>query len=70
MAVYQLTKLRMLEFYYDFLDRFVDRKDFELIQMDTDSNYMAISYEKFGDVGTTGATAPRDSSSWNLRGRA
>ena len=33
----------MLEFYYDFLDRFVDRKDFELIQMDTDSNYLAIS---------------------------
>ena len=37
-AVFQLAKPRMLEFYYDFLDRFVDRKDFELIQMDTDSN--------------------------------
>ena len=34
-AVYQLAKLRMLEFYYDFLDKYVDRKDFELIQMDT-----------------------------------
>ena len=42
-TVYQLAKLRMLEFYYDFLDRFVDRQDFELIQMDTDNNYMAIS---------------------------
>ena len=42
-TVYQLAKLRMLEFYYDFLDRYVDRRDFELIQMDTDSNYMAIS---------------------------
>ena len=40
-AVYQLAKLRMLEFYYDFLDRYFDRKDFELIQMDTDSNYIA-----------------------------
>ena len=45
-SVYQLAKLRMLEFYYDFLDRYVNRRDFELIQMDTDSNYMAI----FGDT--------------------
>ncbi len=42
-AVYQLAKLRILEFYYDFLDKYFDRKDFELIQMDTDSCYMAIS---------------------------
>ena len=40
----------MLEFYYDFLDRYFDRKDFELIQMDTDSNYMAISAEKLEDI--------------------
>lgn len=26
-AVYQMAKLRMLEFHYDFLDKFVDRKD-------------------------------------------
>ena len=37
-AVYQLAKLRILDVYHDFLDRFVDRKDFELIQMDTDSH--------------------------------
>ena len=49
-AVYQLAKLRMLEFYYDFIDKFVARKDFELIQMDTDSLYMAISGEKLEDV--------------------
>ena len=49
-AVYQLAKLRMLEFYYDFLDKYVDRKDFELIQMDTDSSYMAISGESLEDV--------------------
>ena len=49
-AVYQLAKLRMLEFYYDFLDRYLDRRDFELIQMDTDSNYMAISGEKLEDI--------------------
>ena len=37
-AVYQLAKLRMLEFYYDFLDHYCHRSDFELIQVDTDSN--------------------------------
>ena len=42
-AVYQLAKLRMLEFYYDFVDKFCDRRDFEVIQMDTDSLYMALS---------------------------
>ena len=40
----------MLEFYYDFLDRYVDRRDFELIQMDTDSNYMVISGDKLADI--------------------
>ena len=49
-AVYQLAKLRMLEFYYDFLDKFIERRDFELIQMDTDSNYMAIAGEGLEDV--------------------
>ena len=48
-AVYQLAKLRMLEFYYDFLDKFCDRRDFELIQMDTDSFYMALSANDFDD---------------------
>ena len=49
-AVYQLAKLRMLEFYYDFLDRYFDRRDLELIQMDTDSNYIAISGKKLEDI--------------------
>ena len=49
-AVYQLAKLRMLEFYYDFLDKFCDRRDFELIQMDTDSFYMALSINDFDDI--------------------
>ena len=46
-AVYQLAKLRMLEFYYDFVDKFCDRRDFEVIQMDTDSLYMALSTDNF-----------------------
>ena len=49
-AVYQLAKLRMLEIYYDFLDKYIDRRDFELIQLDTDSNYMAISGERLEDI--------------------
>ena len=43
-VVYQLAKLRMLQFYYDFLDHYIDRRDFELIQMDTDSMYFTLSY--------------------------
>ena len=42
-AVYQLAKLRMLEFHYDFLDRYFDRRDYELMYMDTDSEYVAFS---------------------------
>ena len=49
-AVYQLAKLRILEFYYDFLDKFCDRRDFELIQMDTDSFYMALSANDFDEI--------------------
>ena len=44
-VVYQLAKLRMLQFYYDFLDNYIDRRDYELIQMDTDSMYFALSYD-------------------------
>ena len=40
----------MLEFYYDFLGRYFDRRDFELIHMDTDSNYIAISAERIEDI--------------------
>ena len=49
-AVYQMAKLRMLEFYHDFVDRFIDRSDYELIQMDTDSLYMAISSGDIDDI--------------------
>ena len=45
MVVYQLAKLRMLQFYYDFLDYFLDRRDYELIHMDTDSMYFTLSYK-------------------------
>ena len=44
-VLYQLAKLRMLQFHYDFLDHYIDRRDYELIQMDTDSMYFALSYD-------------------------
>ena len=49
-AVYQLAKLRMLEFYYDFVDKFCDRRDFEVLQMDTDSLYMALLSDDFDEI--------------------
>ncbi len=33
-AVYQLAKLRMLQFYYDYLDKYVDRSDLQYVEMD------------------------------------
>lgn len=36
-AVYQLAKIRILEFYYDFFDKYIDHRDFELVQKDTDN---------------------------------
>ncbi|KAJ8020607.1 hypothetical protein HOLleu_40243 [Holothuria leucospilota] len=44
--VYQYAKLRMLEFYYDFLDKYFDRQYWEYVEMDTDSAYIAIAAEK------------------------
>ncbi len=29
-AVYHLAKLRILQFYYDFIDKYIERKGFEL----------------------------------------
>ena len=49
-SVYQLAKLRMLEFYYDFLDRYFSRQDFELCYMDTDSFYLAMSGNSLDEI--------------------
>ena len=35
----------MLQFYYDFLDKYLDRSDFQMCEMDTDSAYIAIAGE-------------------------
>ena len=44
------AKLRMLEFYYDFLDYYLRREDCEIMEMDTDSNYLEISAENVEDL--------------------
>ena len=41
--VYQYAKLRMLEFHYGVVDRYLDRGKYQLVEMDTDSLYMALS---------------------------
>lgn len=48
--ILQYAKLRMLQFYYDFLDKFVDRSDFEYSEMDTDSAYMALSGDSLQEI--------------------
>ena len=49
-AILQYAKLKMLEWYYDFLLTYVDKSDFEYIEMDTDSAYFAISGPTLRDV--------------------
>jgi hypothetical protein len=41
--ILQYAKLRMLQFYYDFFDRYLDRTTFQALEMDTDSLYLAMS---------------------------
>ena len=48
--ILQYAKLRMLEFYYDFFDEYVDRSDFDYIEMDTDSAYAGISAKTLEEI--------------------
>ena len=41
--VYQYAKLRMLEFHYQLIDKYIDRSNYQLCEMDTDSYYMVLS---------------------------
>lgn len=41
--ILQYSKLRLLSFMYEFIDRYFDRSTYELIQCDTDSLYIAFS---------------------------
>ena len=48
--ILQYAKLRMLEFYFDFLDVYIDRNNFKYIEMDSDSAYFAIAGHNLDDV--------------------
>jgi hypothetical protein len=43
------AKLRMLEFYYDCIDKYIDRSDYQYMYMDTDSAYIALT-DNFEDL--------------------
>ena len=51
--VYQYAKLRMLQFYYDFVDRYVERPMFQYCEMDTDSAYIALAGDSIDDLVST-----------------
>ena len=55
--MYQYAKLRMLQFYYDCLDTYLDRSDYEYCEMDTDSAYIAISGESVEELVKPGLRA-------------
>ena len=48
--VYQYAKLRMLQFYYDFVDKYVERPLFQYCEMDTDSAYIALAGKSIDDL--------------------
>ena len=50
--VLQYAKMRMLQFYYDFLTRYVERPLFQYCEMDTDSAYLALAGESVDDLVT------------------
>lgn len=46
-AVYQLAKLRMLDFIYNCMDKFIDRSNYEMCEMDTDSDYVGLGFKSW-----------------------
>ena len=49
-AILQYAKLRLLQFVYEFLYKYVDKTNFNIMYCDTDSLYMAITSENFEDL--------------------
>ena len=48
--ILQYAKLRMLELYYNFFDKFCDVNKLEELEMDTDSIYLALAEESYMTV--------------------
>ena len=47
--ILQYAKLRMLDFYYNCIDKYIDRSNFEYVEMDTDSAYLATATKTLVD---------------------
>ena len=50
--VLQYAKMRMLQFYYDFIDRYLERPLFQYCELDTDSAYLALAGETVDELVT------------------
>jgi hypothetical protein len=50
LAVYCWAKIRMLSFAYDFLGKFLDPSDYEWMETDTDSAYLALSKPSLDEI--------------------
>ena len=48
--ILQLAKLRMLQFRYDCLEKYCDTRDFEYLEMDTDSAYLSLAVKQLEDI--------------------
>ena len=48
--VLQYAKMRILQFYYDFINRYLERPIFQYCEMDTDSAYLALAGESVDDL--------------------
>jgi len=49
-SVYNWAKIRMLQFFYDVLFKYFDASDYQCLQTDTDSIYLALSAESLTDI--------------------
>uniref|UniRef100_A0A915I2C6 Uncharacterized protein n=1 Tax=Romanomermis culicivorax TaxID=13658 RepID=A0A915I2C6_ROMCU len=50
LSVYNWAKVRMLEFFYDVLQKYFDPADYQCMETDTDSIYLAISAPNLLDI--------------------
>ena len=50
--VLQYAKMRMLQFYYDFINRYLERPLYQYCEMDTDSPYLALAVESVDELVT------------------
>ena len=67
--VYGLAKLRMLQFYYDFICKYINVKDFHLLETDTDSLYFCCSEDSLDKMVKPHLQEQFDNESPNFLGR-